>query len=561
MGEYCFETRRAGIIPMSAARDYENPFLDCRVEALFTPPEGTVGPDGCPVKPVRREAYWDGGRDFKLSFAPTVAGTWHYQVHAPADSGLEGITGTVEAVPYSGDLAIYQHGFLRVSDDHRYLTYADGTPFFWLGDTHWGFVAGEKWDWSNHPQMDSMFRGMVDRRKAQKYTVYQTNLRATMEDYVPKEDDDPQFVRRMFATHYWVDGKAGVMPDVAFFQNEVDQRMHYIADAGLVNANGFTWAGSIIGHEEAHRNMAHYFIARYGALPMVYNLAGEIAGYMPEQREAAIAGWRRFGKYLKAIDADGYHQLVTVHSTTRRPFEDYYYGEDWHDFVMNQAGHGDYSLEPAVFRDFFATHIGKPFVEAESMYEGCSTLEPNGTRKCTPEMMRRVAYLSIQSGGCGYTYGAQGIWDHVLEKPEKLPMSGFNQFGVTWYEAIDFPGAASLQYMRELYERWGFWRLHPAQEIIGPDTSRPGLWAVAARLPYTSASENRDVVLCYYYPEEAGSFVIRELIDGASYTAEWFDPRTGAYEHYQDFTPADGQWIAPDRKDYGDWVLVVHTNA
>ena len=36
----------------------------------------------------------------------------------------------VEAQPWS-------HGALKVSDNHRYLQHADGTPFFWLGDTGW----------------------------------------------------------------------------------------------------------------------------------------------------------------------------------------------------------------------------------------------------------------------------------------------------------------------------------------------------------------------------------------------------------------------------------------
>lgn len=36
----------------------------------------------------------------------------------------------VEAQPWS-------HGALKVSDNHRYLQHADGTPFFWLGDRGW----------------------------------------------------------------------------------------------------------------------------------------------------------------------------------------------------------------------------------------------------------------------------------------------------------------------------------------------------------------------------------------------------------------------------------------
>ena len=38
---------------------------------------------------------------------------------------------------YNGENPLYIHGPLRVAADKRYLEHADGTPFFWLGDTWW----------------------------------------------------------------------------------------------------------------------------------------------------------------------------------------------------------------------------------------------------------------------------------------------------------------------------------------------------------------------------------------------------------------------------------------
>lgn len=40
------------------------------------------------------------------------------------------ITATQAAQPWN-------NGRLKVSDNHRYLVYANGTPFFWLGNTSW----------------------------------------------------------------------------------------------------------------------------------------------------------------------------------------------------------------------------------------------------------------------------------------------------------------------------------------------------------------------------------------------------------------------------------------
>lgn len=162
------ECWRQVILPFTSQIGYENPFLDVSIKAIFTGPSG---------RRITREAYWNGGLDYKVSFAPTETGEWTYVLSAPEETGLSGVRGIVLCEPYSGKLPIYQHGFLKVSPDGRYLTHDDGTPFFWLGDTHWEFAYREKWEESNHSNMDSMFKGMIDKRAAQGYTVYQTNLR------------------------------------------------------------------------------------------------------------------------------------------------------------------------------------------------------------------------------------------------------------------------------------------------------------------------------------------------------------------------------------------------
>lgn len=526
-----FEKWRAGILSFETIQVYENPFLDLSIQAVF------IGPHG---EKIHREAYWDGGRNYKVSFAPVSVGRWTYRLKAPADSGLDGVSGELECVPYSGEKAIYQHGFLKVSPDGRYLMYADGTPFFWLGDTHWGFVAGEKWDWSNHPKMDSMFKGMVDKRVSQKFTVYQTNLRS-------------EVGKRFRGTHYWEDGKVGILPDVSFYQTEVDKRMQYIADAGLVNALGFAWSGSVVGKLDLQKNLARYIVARYGALPMVWTLAGEAAGYSPADRQASIDGWREVAKTVEALD--GYGQLQTAHYNTRRPFEDYYYDEDWFDFTLNQAGHGDFPIGPGDFQSYRKEHPDKPFVEGESLYEFCSTLEPIGTRMCTPDMMRRVAYLSMQAGGCGYTYGAQGIWDTLYEKPEKPDIQNvFNQFGIPWYQAIDGPGADQLTFMREFYESAHFERLCPAMDHIGTDMVFGDPVLVELRLPQVTASENLDTLVAYYPAAARGNFQFTGLPD-KKYLAQWFNPRTGAYIEIGQFLPQEGIWVIPERPGAGDWLV------
>ena len=64
-------------------------------------------------------------------------GKWRYEIECENDSGFGGQTGEFECVSYEGNNPLYIHGDIHLSDDRYYLAHADGTPFFWLGDTGW----------------------------------------------------------------------------------------------------------------------------------------------------------------------------------------------------------------------------------------------------------------------------------------------------------------------------------------------------------------------------------------------------------------------------------------
>ena len=505
---------------LSFAASPENPLEEVRCWARFEGPSGRV---------IRREAYWDGGRVFRVSFAPTEPGVWRWETSCADDVALDGHSGTLEAAPYEGGLMLYRHGFIRVGDDHRHLAYADGTPFFWLGDTHWEFAYGER----------SMFCGMVDRRVAQGFTVYQTNLRT-----------DFQGVNR-----YWVDGDLEhLVPNVAFYQQELDRRMAYVANAGLVNALGIAWNDSILAPEAPHAMAAaaRYLVARYGAYPVVWTLAGEIAGYNPVTRETLINRWREVAKVFE--DCDGYGHLQTAHYTNERPFASYYQDEDWFDFTLNQAGHGDFVVAEADYREFFAAHDDKPFIEGESMYELCSSLEVNGPREITPVMLRRVAYTAIQLGAAGYTYGAQGIWDNVWDAAQferdammKYLTNTFNRGHVTWVDAIDAPGGQQMGIMRRFYEDVDFSRLVPYAGDAGS--------AVLGRAkPLASIAEDGSRLVAYYSESVRKPLSVEGLTPGA-WRLTWFDPRTGEFGAPEDAT-IDGAWTLPEKPSIEDWLLV-----
>jgi hypothetical protein len=508
-------------------REVHNPYTDVDAEAIFRGPGGVE---------IRRPAFWDGGQTWRVRFAPTHPGVWRYTLSSNGvfDTGLNGSTGELRSVDDSGDHPIYRNGFLRKGPGGRYLAHADNTPFFWLGDTHWHFTS-ERWDEANKPGWSSQFRGMVDKRVQQGFTVYQSNL--MLLDWSSERSP------------YWVEGKPFEEIDVAFFQTTVDRRMAYIADQGLVNALGLGWYAIVDENLEGVKRFARYIVARYGSYPMVWTLGGEVAGYDPDRRQARLDGWQEVA--LTIQDADGYNQPRTAHATAERPIAPYYQGENWLTMTLNQHGHGDFDMRTDHYRDYLATHPGTPFVEGESMYEGLLSVEYVGRRPVTDTMVRHVAYRAIQSGCCGYTYGAQGCWNAAWDREDRKSFWG----DLPWYEGIDLPGAEQLGQMRRFYEEVGWTQLRPFMVCF----SAQYIFNNTIFAPLVTADLEMDTVVIFFgetYRSSDGGAAL-SLLKNIPYRLQWFDPRTGLFTLIEEQAhPINGTFALPAKPDGRDWVFL-----
>ena len=67
---------------------------------------------------------------------------------------MRGCTGSAArwtSCSYRGDSPLYRHGFLKVSENRRYLVYDDGVPFLWIGDTAWaGPMRASDEEWATY---------------------------------------------------------------------------------------------------------------------------------------------------------------------------------------------------------------------------------------------------------------------------------------------------------------------------------------------------------------------------------------------------------------------------
>ena len=235
------------------------------------------------------EAFWYGARNWKVRFAPEETGKWTYRSRSSKadDAGLNGQSGSFDCAAYAGRNPLYLHGGLKVSDDRRYLAHADGTPFFWLGDTAWnGVLKSDPGSW------DLYLRDRV--AKGFNVVQYVTTQWRTASG---NADGRPAFY-----------GREKISIDPVFYQ-WMDERVDAMNDLGVVAVPVLIWAiagatamlnpGNMLPDDQII-TLARYMVARYGAHHVVWFLAGD-ADYRGEKAER----WKKIGRAVLAASRTG----------------------------------------------------------------------------------------------------------------------------------------------------------------------------------------------------------------------------------------------------------------
>ena len=110
--------------------------------------------------------FWDDDRTWRVRFMPLETGVWQYRTRSrPEIPGLDGESGQFECHPSATPAtALLKHGPVRVASGAYHLEHADGTPFFWLGDTVWtGPAFSSQHDWQTY----------LEARTADRYSIVQ----------------------------------------------------------------------------------------------------------------------------------------------------------------------------------------------------------------------------------------------------------------------------------------------------------------------------------------------------------------------------------------------------
>ena len=509
--------------------NWPDPYNQIEMDILVTDREGTT---------IRHPAFWAGGSVWKARVTAPCAGECTYRsvCSEASDSGLHDRRGTLHFVPYGGDNPLLRHGRLQVANDKRHFEHHDGTPFFWVGDTWWMGLC-KRLDFPDG------FQSLVSDRVKKGFNVVQI----VAGPYPDMDSWDPRGANE--AGFPFTDGHQSINPT---YYDLADLKLDSMVQSGIVPCIVGMWGYYLpwLG-EETVKRFWRYLVARYGAHPVVWCMAGEatMPYYLSKtKKEDAVvqkAGWTKVTEYVRSID--GYRNLVTIHPTQygREMVED----PALLDFEMLQTGHSDIESVPNTAKSVVRS-VGRepvmPIVNSEVNYEGI-------LGRCWQNVQRLCFYHSVLNGTAGHTYGANGIWQMSTQEEPYGPSPHGRCWGNTpWQEARDLPGSRQTGIGGRFIRRFPWWKFERHPEWVEPECDPSNAYSCVA----TGIPRELRIV---YIPMLWDPPKIKAIEPDVKYKAWYFDPVRGEDIPIGNVQPDEnGTWVS-DRfpPEVHDWLVVL----
>lgn len=432
---------------------------------------------------------------------------------------------------------------LKVSANQRFLVQENGSPFFYLGDTAW-----ELFHRLNREEADRY----LENRASKGFTVIQAVALAELDGHsdpnpyghLPLLDLDPArpAVNDGPNNDYW---------------DHVDYIVAKAESLGLVIGFLPTWGrywhdkinnGKPLFTETNARSYGEWIGRRYREKPVIWILGGDRSIDSDEQK--AIV--RAMAQGLRA--GDGGQHLMTLHPPGGSGSSKWFHEDDWLDFNMRQNGHGpEFTDRYAQTRVDYDRTPRKPVLDGEPIYEDHPvSFNAKSLGHSLAADVRRPLYWDLFGGAFGHTYGHHSVWQ--MWTPNRKPINNPLQ---PWFEAIDQPGAAQMQFGRRLLESRPFLSRVPDDSIIVTDrvaTSVPG----AGRYRFAATRDESGSYALVYAPVGRKFKVQMDKISGTQAQAWWYDPRNGQAKMIGEFpTQGEREFSPPDLGEFNDWVLVL----
>ncbi len=549
-------------ITLQSKQHYDNPYTDV---------ECWVDLKG-PGFSKKIYGFWNGGNEFMFRVVATGPGEWSWTSHSnQKDDGLNDHSGSFQALDWSaGEIAENPngHGFIKATGNGHALEYADGTPFFMLGDTWW---AASTWRYpltGNTPDKDYVpgenisFENALEFRKKQGYNTIAMiaafpNWKV---DAHPPQHYDPDSVgirqaweKNGMNTAKDMHDEAGNMPFESWSESDViadydrlnpayfkslDKKLRYLGEQGFVTFletvrrdHGPSWKAYFDWHA-SYARYVQYIAARYGAFNIIFSgihldWINEDFCLPPDDfNEALTYHHKKYGKLPY-----GQPHTILIDGSTYEHFG--HAGEaPW--LTMHAVGnvprnHGFYPM----IEELFQLDPPYPAANLEPYYPGWDNVFHNTVagERPVPDSERdhyfgrAQMYGSVLSGGlAGHMYGT-GAYDGNTTGEPREP--GDRPY--IW-DALNYPSAAQMQHLGTfmLSEGRRYQDCIPRRNMLHPDKAKnapvDGLdgWA------FLLADPGHE--LCFIYFENLSEIPdIRDLAPDRTYSLQWFDPVNGQW--------------------------------
>lgn len=587
-------------ITFTAENTYINPYLEVETWVRLT------GPAESGFDKKKIWGFWDGGSLFRVRVTATVPGQWTWESGSnQSDKGLTGKNGTFTAKAWTEaekEQNPNRRGTIRPTPNNRAFMYADGTPFFVIGDTHWAsstwrlpFTGEDPPEGYLINKDNYSFEGAIQTLRKLGFNCITTIFSHPGWNYsdgkpshyvdckgktirqAKEKTGEPDRVRGMHDEDgnmpFLFTVKSGcpedLMPDYdrinpAYWKN-LDKKFQYAQDNGIIwyaeaarRDHGQAWK-EYFEWPESYARYLNYLQARYGTYNMIFSVMhGDNAAHTItfDEWNEAFDYWHEyygdlpFGQVQSIMAKSSLrdfghiteHPWLHTHTVGNKP-KDHGMMENLIK-IWNKEPHIPGFCNKPYYVNFNANHNSV----------GGTELPPSNSPRDN-YFGRAHAYGHVLSGGLpGHIIGTGSRWDNSKEEANDPDYPG-------GWETMHYPIMEQATYLKDMILSTGM--AYRNLELATSDLSSPKApgsilesldgWSHMVR------TTDKKLAFLYFENEATSRQTVSGFLPNEEYRAKWLDPRRGKWIHMGDDgilkSDSEGNLLLPDfpvRESKGD---------
>lgn len=433
-------------------------------------------------------------------------------------------------------------------ENPHYLSYSDGTPFFWLADTGWELF------WRVNRDDAAWY---LTQRKIQGFNVIQAVILSELEGAMqPNVYGDSIFYNRNPEAPAVTPGNNPKNSVEYDFWDHIDYCIAMADSIGLYMCLLPTWGEYVVPREDhllfktpvQAYNYGWFLGNRYRDFNnIIWMLGGD---RLPDERREGVEIWRAMAEGIadgtnnvKVFDgkADYSTTLMTHHcfETSSR----WFHNDAWIDFHSWGSYHSDYSITRSYKTALADWNLPnpKPTLNSEPAYELHIVNWINGNGMFGAYDVRVIAYWSVFAGAMGHTYGCHPVWQFYDGTKPAITSANMH-----WKQAVMSEGARQIKFLRSLIESRPLYEFIPDNSIIlgsNPDDAN-----------HVQAIRGKNFVLVYL-PTGYCPHIKLGVLDSNRVKVSWFNPRNGEYTLIGDYENTRNlTFVVPGMSKELDWL-------